>query len=41
MIRDRLAAELDGAPPTGLRPYRDDAGLLFLTHTWAAVTATR
>jgi SAM-dependent methyltransferase len=40
-IRDRLAAELDGAPPTGLRPYRDEAGALFLTHTWAAVTATR
>jgi len=33
-----LRAELDGGPPTGLRPHLRD-GELWLTHTWAAVTA--
>jgi SAM-dependent methyltransferase len=34
-----LRAELDGCPPTGLRPHLR-GGELWLTHTWAVITAT-
>jgi SAM-dependent methyltransferase len=40
LIRDRLARELDGGEPTGLRPRRDSDGLVSITHVWATVTAT-
>jgi ubiquinone/menaquinone biosynthesis C-methylase UbiE len=39
-IRAALRAELDGGPPTGLRPYVHDDELWF-THVWAAITAVR
>jgi SAM-dependent methyltransferase len=40
-IRDRLARELAGGPPTGLRPFRDPSGAVAFTHPWAAVLAVR
>jgi SAM-dependent methyltransferase len=39
-IRTRLRAELDGGPPTGLRPYREADGTLTFVHTWATIVAT-
>jgi SAM-dependent methyltransferase len=39
-IRARLAAELDGGPPTGLRPHRGADGTLTFVHTWATAVAT-
>jgi SAM-dependent methyltransferase len=39
LIRARFAQELVGAPPTGLRPSRDAAGVLHLTHTWTMSVA--
>jgi len=39
LIRARFAQELVGAPPTGLRPSRDSAGVLHLTHTWTMSVA--
>ncbi|ALG09126.1 class I SAM-dependent methyltransferase [Kibdelosporangium phytohabitans] len=39
VIRDRFAHELGGGQPTGLRPHRDDAGKLWLTHTWSMTIA--
>jgi SAM-dependent methyltransferase len=40
-IRDRLAAELDGGPPTGLRPARAADGTVSFTHAWGLVIASR
>ena len=40
-IRERIARELDGGPPTGLRPHRGPDGAVRLTHTWATIMATR
>lgn len=41
VIRDRFADELRGGPPTGLRPFRDADGALWLTHTWTMTTALK
>jgi SAM-dependent methyltransferase len=38
-IRARFDDEVRGGPPTGLRPYRDGAGRLTLTHPWAMFVA--
>jgi SAM-dependent methyltransferase len=39
-LRERIGRELDGGPPTGLRPHRGPDGTVRLTHTWATVIAT-
>jgi SAM-dependent methyltransferase len=42
-IRQRMAAELNGGEPTGLRPRRGPDGTdgtVSLTHVWATITAT-
>jgi len=39
VIRARFADELAGGQPTGLRPSRDEAGVLQLTHTWTMSVA--
>jgi hypothetical protein len=39
-LRERIGQELDGGPPTGLRPHRGQDGTVQLTHIWATVTAT-
>ncbi|MET0865794.1 MAG: methyltransferase domain-containing protein [Nakamurella sp.] len=39
LIRSRFAQELTGGPLTGLRPSRDEAGALLLTHTWTMTVA--
>jgi ubiquinone/menaquinone biosynthesis C-methylase UbiE len=36
-IREALAAEVDGAEPTGLRAARDDSGELTITQRWVLV----
>jgi ubiquinone/menaquinone biosynthesis C-methylase UbiE len=40
VIRERIARELAGGEPTGLRPYQDPRGAIGIRHVWAAVTAT-
>src|SRR6266545_4789533 len=39
-IVEALTAELDGGPPTGMRPFRRDGELRFL-HTWAILLGVR
>jgi SAM-dependent methyltransferase len=39
LIRARFAVELAGGQPTGLRPYREEAGVLQLAHTWTMSVA--
>jgi SAM-dependent methyltransferase len=39
-ISGLLDAELSGGAPTGLRPFRDPAGTVFLTHVLGIVTAS-
>ena len=39
-IRTRLRAELDGGPPTGLRPHREADDTLTFVHAWATIVAT-
>jgi len=39
LIRTRFAEELVGGQPTGLRPSRDESGVLELTHTWTLSVA--
>lgn len=39
-IVEALSAELDGSPPTGMRPFRRDGELRFL-HTWAILLGSR
>jgi len=39
-LRDRIAEELGGGAPTGLRPRRDERGTVTITHTWAMIVAT-
>lgn len=39
-IRERVAGELDGGEPTGLRPRRAADGTVTLAHVWATITAT-
>jgi SAM-dependent methyltransferase len=38
-IRERMARELDGGEPTGLRPRRAPDGTVSFSHVWATVTA--
>ena len=38
-IRERIGRELAGGEPTGLRPDRDAAGGIGISHVWSAVTA--
>jgi ubiquinone/menaquinone biosynthesis C-methylase UbiE len=38
-LRELAERELAGGAPTGLRPHRDAAGALHLTHTWAMIIA--
>ena len=40
VIRERIARELAGGEPTGLRAYQDPRGAIGIRHVWAAVTAT-
>ncbi|ONI83076.1 hypothetical protein ALI144C_17445 [Actinosynnema sp. ALI-1.44] len=41
VIRERFAHELSGGQPTGLRPYLDSEGTLWLTHTWSMTIARK
>lgn len=39
-LRARISRELRSGAPTGLRPRRDLAGTVSITHTWVTVSAT-
>nr|WP_042188602.1 methyltransferase domain-containing protein [Kibdelosporangium sp. MJ126-NF4]CEL18345.1 SAM-dependent methyltransferase YafE (UbiE paralog) [Kibdelosporangium sp. MJ126-NF4]CTQ97830.1 SAM-dependent methyltransferase YafE (UbiE paralog) [Kibdelosporangium sp. MJ126-NF4] len=41
VIRDRFEHELRGGQPTGLRPFSDKDGKLWLTHTWSMTIARK